>query len=244
MSDPENIDQLSATIADLYRRNPTGCESDIDVFLSQHLGHLAAAQRLAVLKQLRDKFSSAPVAIAGDISCDRQILSRMCSLLLGRDLAAEDLASSEILEGLAQTLNTIFDALNRLISVINMTLTGAASTGDQTIRQVIGFHIEGDGSSRSLEDYLGQISQAFLTTQESFKAAAETKVGQILQALDPKALAGERSGGLKIGPLRKAEDYDILSEKIQKIRKWFDSGKFKEEFIREFEKNCMSMQRS
>ena len=79
-----------------------------------------------------------------------------------------------------------------------------------------------------------------MTTQEAFKSAARTKVLQILQALDPDNIVAERSGGLKIGPLRKAQDFDILKQRIERIRKWYDSGRFMEDFIREFEKNCQS----
>ena len=164
-------------------------------------------------------------------------------LILGRRVEAEDLASAEFLERLAQSLNTIFDSLNQLISVINMSFSGGAASGDKTIRQFIGFHLEGGDHTGSLEAYLGQISAAFLTSHKAFKKAAYAKVEQILSALDPEQVAKERSSGLKIGPLRKAEDYDILSEKIGRIKQWFESGRFMEEFLREFEKNCQTFNR-
>jgi hypothetical protein len=135
-------------------------------------------------------------------------------------------------------LNTIFNSLNELISVINMTFSGNSDTGDQTIRQFIGFHLEGGDQTQSLENYIGQINRAFLTTQKAFKKAAQNKVEQILKAINPESIAAERSGGLKLGPLRKAEDFDILTGKIERIQRWYEKGRFMEDFLREFEKNC------
>ena len=142
-----------------------------------------------------------------------------------------------MLEKLAESLNTIFNTLNQLISVINMTFTGEGSP-EQTIRQVIGFRLEGEGQGGSLETYLGQISNAFLTSQQSFKEAAHTKVRQVLEVLDPEKLAAEAGKGLKFGPLKKAEMFEIYENRYRKIHKWFTSGRFMEDFLREFEKNC------
>ena len=59
-----------------------------------------------------------------------------------------------------------------------MTLYGG-SRGDETIRQVIGSHIEGTTEHNSLESYIGKINQAFLTTHQAFKEAAKRMVSQI-----------------------------------------------------------------
>jgi hypothetical protein len=82
-----------------------------------------------------------------------------------------------------------------------------------------------------------------LTTHEAFKRAAQAKMAQVLTALDPDQVAKERGSGLKLGPLRKAEDYDILKDKIDRIQRWFDSGRFLEDFLREFEKHCQTFNR-
>jgi hypothetical protein len=154
-------------------------------------------------------------------------------------VSLDDLSSTDLIENLAESLNTIFNSLNQLISVINMTFTGDGSP-EETIRQVIGFRLEGDEQGRSLETYLGQISNAFLTSQQAFKEAAYAKVKQVLSALDPEALAAEAGKGLKFGPLKKAEMFDIYEQRYRKIQKWFSSGRFMEDFLREFEKNCQT----
>jgi hypothetical protein len=149
----------------------------------------------------------------------------------------EDLSSEELVDKLADSLNTIFDTLNQLISVINQSFSGESSP-DATIRQVIGFCLEGEGQGCSLESYLGQISQAFLTSQQAFKGAAYAKVRQMLHVLDPEAIAADAGKGIKFGPLKKAEMFEIYAHRYEKIQKWFNSGRFMEDFLREFEKNC------
>lgn len=239
MSDQALAKQLTDDIRRIYAANPSEAAQAIETHLKHRLSDSGVEEGRAVVRQVLEGLS--PGTAGCDTIGDKEILTRVFGLLLGRKVTPDDLSSSELLGRLADSLNTIFDALNQLISVINMTFSANDGKGEQTIRQVIGFHLEGEDQTESLEAYLGQINQAFLTTQEAFKKAARTKVAQILQALDPEKLAAERGGGLKIGPMRKAEDFDILREKIDRIRRWFDSGRFMEDYLREFEKNCESL---
>ena len=238
MSDQSLAHQLTDEIRSIYAADPQGAKQAIEKHLK---GRLAGKdeERRAVAQLVLEDLS--PGSANSETIEDKEILTRVFGLLLGRRVTPDDLSSAELLGRLAQSLNTIFDSLNQLISVINMTFSPDDGKGEQTIRQVIGFHLEGEDQTKSLEAYLGQINQAFLTTQEAFKKAARTKVAQILQALDPEKVAAERGGGLKIGPMRKAEDFDILKEKIDRIQRWFDSGRFMEDYLREFERNCESL---
>lgn len=231
------VNELTHEVRNLYAQNPAGAPQEIESLLKERLAGHTSQEGGAVIQKLIQRFSESQKE-AGAV--DNQTMTRVFSLLLGRKVEPDDLSSTELLERLAQSLNTIFDALNRLISVINMSFSGANESGDQTIRQFIGFHLEGGDQTKTLEDYLGQINHAFLMTHEAFKKAARTKVEQILHAVDPSGIAAERGTGLKIGPLRKAEDFDNLKGKIERIRKWFDSGRFMEDFLREFEKNCQA----
>lgn len=236
------ISDLVADIRDIYAGAPGQAPQAVQQLLERQLGGLPSEEARATIEKVISRFS--PDGGQMDIVADKELLTRVFGLLLGRKVTPDDLSSSELLERLAQSLNTIFDSLNQLISVINMTFSGGVDQGEQTIRQFIGFHLEGDDQTQSLEDYLGQINKAFLTTQEAFKKAARTKVAQILQAIDTEKIVSERSGGLKLGPLRKAEDFDILKEKIDRIKRWFDSGRFMEDYLREFEKNCYEFNRT
>jgi hypothetical protein len=232
------VKQLTDEIREIYAGDPSRAAQAIEAHLKKRLADEDVAGD-AVVRQMLNGLS--PGAVESDAGEEKEIMTRVFGLLLGRKVTPDDLSSTELLGRLAQSLNTIFDTLNQLISVINMTFSPNDGKGEQTIRQVIGFHLEGEDQTQSLETYLGQINRAFLTTQEAFKKAARTKVAQILQTLDTEKLAAERSGGLKIGPMRKAEDFDILKEKLDRIRRWFDSGRFMEDYLREFERNCESL---
>jgi hypothetical protein len=168
-----------------------------------------------------------------------EVLTQLFSLILGNRVTKADLSSAEVLQRLAESLNAIFDSLNKLVSVIKRILLGEDTT-DETIRQVIGIHLEGEDQINSLESYLGQISKAFLLSQKAFSAAAYNIVDQILQELDPEKISQQAGSGLRFGPLRKAEFYDIYEQNMKKCRKWFNSGRFKRDLQREFENYCQS----
>jgi hypothetical protein len=233
------VTRLAAEIRSLYAEDPSNALPRVQELLADRLGDAPPEQGRDVIRQLVQHFRPA----GNEAAADNEAMRRVFGLILGHKVAPDDLASDGLPERLAQSLNTIFDALNELIGRINMSFNGSGAVGEETIRQFIGVHLQGDDQTHSLVEYLGRISQAFLTTHEAFKAAARTKVEQIIQALDPDKIAAERSGGLKIGPMRKAQDFDTLKEKIERIRRWFDSGRFMEDFLREFEKNCQEMGR-
>jgi hypothetical protein len=235
------IHELLAEIRTAYATDPANAPQVIDALLKTRLAGQPVIEGRAILSKILERL--APDEPSAEATADKAVLTRMFSLLLGREVTTDDLSSAQMLERASQSLNTIFDALNQLIGVIDKTLSGKEDRGEQTIRQFIGSHLGGQDQTESLEAYLGRISEAFLTTQEAFKKAAQTKVAQILQTLDPGKIAAERSGGLKFGPLRKAEDYDILKEKIDRIQRWFDSGRFMDDYLREFEKNCQGFNR-
>ena len=85
--------------------------------------------------------------------------------------------------------------------------------------------------------YLDQIKNAFLITERAFKETARSKMRDVLFELDPDRIIA-KGGGMKFGPLRKAEQFETYREKFYTCKKWFDSGRFMGDFLREFEKNC------
>lgn len=240
MTNQISLEQVSDEIRQIYGSDNLQAETLIEAFLERRLNELPPGERLTLLEKLTAEFKGGSHETSGSVDVDEEFLSRVFSLLLGRKVSQADLTSTEILERLAESLNTIFDTLNELVSVINTTLTGE-STGEETIRQVIGFHVAGEDQTKSLESYLGQIKQAFLIAQQAFKNAAHVKVNQILAELDPERISEGGRGGLKFGPLRKAEFFEIYEENFGKVKKWFESGRFMEEFLREFEKNSQKL---
>ena len=239
MVDANLIARISSGLDERFDAQEEISDELVEAYLAEQMAEMDDSQRIDALRSVIAGMGRTCTPMASSDDADEAVLSQVCSLLLGRNVTMDDLTSSEMLEKLAESLNTIFNTLNQLISVINMTFTGEGSQ-EQTIRQVIGFRMEGEGKSNSLETYLGQISSAFLTSQQSFKEAAYAKVKQVLSVLDPEQLAAETGRGLKFGPLKKAEMFDIYEQRYEKIRKWFSSGRFMEDFLREFEKNCQT----
>jgi hypothetical protein len=240
VTDGQDLDILANEIRRIYATDKPGAGNLIEEFLENSLNGISSDDKVQLLSQLASKFEQAGVCTAEEINVDQDILIRIFSFLLGKKVTQADLCSAELLQRLADSLNTMFDMLNQLVGVINMTFLGQHE-GIETIRQVIGFHLGGGKQSRSLESYLGQISKAFLTAQRAFKLAAEKKVKEIMLELDPERIAASQGGGLKLGRLRKAESFELYVQKFEAFKSYFESGRFMEELLREFENNCQKL---
>ena len=234
------LDQLAKQIREIHASDRVQAEDRIEEFLESSLAGVSRDEKMRIVGELTSRFEANRVHSAEDVTVDREILTQVFSFLLGKKVSQADLSSAELLQRLADSLNTIFDMLNQLVSVINMTFLGQRE-GIETIRQMIGFHLEGENQSRSLESYLGQINKAFLTAQQAFKIAAEKKVKEILVELDPERIGASAGGGFKFGRLRKADRFELHVEKFKAFKNWVDSGRFMEELLREFERNCQKL---
>ncbi|SPD75702.1 conserved hypothetical protein [uncultured Desulfobacterium sp.] len=232
--------QLAEDIRRIYQSDGPGAAGSIENYLNNKLAGLLPEQRHDVLAALADEFRPADPVQAAAPKLEDDTLSRVFSLLLGREVARDDTSSQEVLKRLGESLNTIFDMLNQIIRVINMSFN-TENVGDQTIRSFIGSHMAGISEEKSLKDYLGKIEKAFLITQQAFKQAVNTKVREILGELDPDKISAASGGGLKFGPLRKAECYDIYESKFRTFKQWVESGRFMDDFLREFEKSCQKL---
>ena len=129
--------------------------------------------------------------------------------------------------------------MNQLISTINTTFVGKQDS-DQAIRQVIGYHLEGASDGRPLDSYIGQIGKAFYASQQASKQAAHAKVKEILNQLSPEKIAQDAAAS-RLSPMKKSKYYDEYVHKFKKIEKWFESGRFMESLLREFERNCQKI---
>ncbi|MCP4622066.1 MAG: hypothetical protein GY850_00870 [bacterium] len=237
MSDHISVDKLAQEIRQIYSKDSRQAEERIAAYMQEQLVTHSATEKIGILERLTAYFGASVPDPADPAYLDDEVLTRLFSLVLGDKVTRADLSSADLLQRLAESLNTIFDALNKLVAVIDSTLLGKVR-GEETIRQVIGFHLEGQDQTQSLESYLGQINKAFLLAQQASKDAASQIVGKILQELDPEKISRQTGGGLKFGPLRKAELYSALEHEINKCRQWYESGRFMQDLQREFEKNC------
>jgi hypothetical protein len=233
---PSDLKKLTEEIKKIYSLNPAVAEYSIEVLLLGELEGQDFREKLAVIDGIKNmlidnKEECEPKA---DVSADSGLMQSLIPLILGR--SASDMPADILPEKLAQSLNIIFDSLNQLVGLINATL-GTPGEGDETIRHIIGTNLGNMTSEKSLEEYLSQVKKAFLITQQAFKDAAKNVLGNVLTVLDPKQMEPVQTG-LKIGPLKKAESFEIFEEKYLKCRKWYDSDRFMEDLLRQFEKNC------
>jgi len=231
--------EMAHEIRRIYSMDSRRAEERIATYIQEQLGSLSATEKISTLERLTSQFDASAVDSADRAGLDDEVLTRLFSLVLGDKVTRIDLSSADLLQRLAESLNTIFNALNKLVAVIDATLLGK-DRGEETIRQVIGFHLEGQDQTKSLESYLGQINKAFLLAQQASKNAAYQLVGKILQELDPEKIGQEAGGGLKFGLMRKAELYDVFGQEMKKCRQWYESGRIMTDFQREFEKYCQS----
>ena len=238
MSESISVDHLARDIRQIFSADVRQAEGRITDYIQNRLRSFSTAEKVDVLEKLAAQFDRAADS-ADRVYPDDEVLTRLFSLVLGGKVTHADLSSNELLQRLAESLNTIFDALNKLVAVIDSTLMGK-DRGDETIRQVIGFHLEGQDQTKSLESYLDQINKAFLLAQQASRSAAYQLLGRVLQELDPEKISREAGGGLKFGPLRKAEHYDVFVQRMEKCRQWYESDRFMHDLQREFEKDCRS----
>jgi hypothetical protein len=241
MTEPISFETLEIRIQEIYQEYGDRSQDLLDKYLKETLQNVDPPRKIKVLDRLiaRLEIPNQKGGQGGMPAIDDHVLSRVIKLLLGRDISKLDLSSDELLESLAESINTVFESLNQLISVINTTLVGKQDP-DQTIRQVIGYNIEGSSQGRPLEAYIGQIGKAFFEAQEASRKAAHAKVLKILEELAPEKIEAE-AGGASIGPFRRARCYEVYEQKFEKFRTWFESGRFMESFLREFEKNCRNI---
>ena len=229
-----DVNQMVDTIRDIYNANPQQGRASIENYLRKNFNHWPEEHRVTALKAVLMEFEKSNNA---KVPQEEEILARLFSMILGGNVSRSELSSAELLDRLAESLNTVFDSLNELILTIGTTLEGDECT-DETIRRFIGGHLLDENRTASLGTYLGKIRQAFLTSHRAFQKAAQKIVGDILDELDPEKLSVKRSGGIIFGPLRKADSFDTYVEKYAICRQWFESDRFLRDFLRDFENNC------
>ena len=233
---PSDLKKLAEEIKKIYGLNPAVAEYSIEVLLLGELAGQDFLEKISVIDSIRNILidKGEEPGPKASVNADAGLMQSLIPLILGS--GASDVPADILPEKLAQSLNIIFDSLNQLIGLINATL-GTPGEGDETIRHIIGTNLGSVTSEKSLEEYLLQIKKAFLITQHAFKDAAKNVLGNVLTVLDPKQMQPVQTG-LKIGPLKKAESFEIFEEKYMKCRKWYDSDRFMEDLLRQFEKNC------
>ena len=233
-----SLDVLETEIRNCIRQNPSDPTQAVEKLLEAQLGDKPLDEKLELVERLAAKFE--PSAPEQAIGADASLLKQLLSKVLGEKIPETGLSPQEIVQQLSHALNTVFDSLNQLIKGINSTLVGRMDA-TETIRFVIGSQLSGGDSVGSLQAHIDQIKEAFSIAHQAFQEAARTKFKEILVELDPERIEKSIEGGMKIGPLKKAEAYDIYKEKFQTLKNWLDTGLLMEATLREFEKICQKL---
>jgi len=235
------VSGLAESVRAAYRSDPAGAAARIERILGEKLADAPPEERIAAVREIRGRCGSSPPSPSpgpgGNVA---QEWTRLAALLLGDRVKVASLPPGELSEKLAGSLNTVFDSLNAIVGGINKTLLGQQEELE-TIRFIIGSDLGGRKSSGSLQEYLDRIQEAFAVAHRAFQEAAEKKTGELLDELSPENISSKAEGGLKFGPMRKAELWDIYEERFRAVKKALESGRLRESLLREFERSCQRM---
>jgi hypothetical protein len=234
------IEQLAVEIQRIYQEDRTNAAALIEGYLEKQLQGIDPAFKIQIVSLLEEKFTPPPEPEEiPERNAQEEFILRFCSLILGKELSSDELASIETLERLSRSLNTIFDSLNQLVHSIRQSLF-LENAGDATIRHVIGSSLHKEASTINLEQYLGEIKSAFLLSHQGFKSASEKMIDKILQGLDPRQ-TNAAAGNSFIPAIRKANAFDRYKQLFETFRQWHDSGRSMEDFLKEFERECQTL---
>ena len=145
MNDLISITKLADDIRRIYLSDNGQPQANIEAFVDSTLGDKSVAEKIEVLQEIVAEFDQEPTKTHRDADLSEELLSRVFSLVLGGNVRPKDLSSEELIERLANSLNTIFDTLNHLVKLINLTLQGNQHS-QETIRHVIGYQVDGTDS--------------------------------------------------------------------------------------------------
>jgi len=241
------VQDTAVEIREIYKADPSVSAASIETYIEECLKQDSPEEKLSFIRELAQLFEVAPATQnpplakgeTGEFS-EQKEYSHVFTLLFGKNITKFDLSSEEHLKKLAQSINTIFDSLNQIISVIHTTLLGEPSELE-TIRHIIGSGVENREKTDSLQAYLDQIQRAFLVAHRAYQEAAKNKVKQILEEISPDKISERVGDSLKFGPLKKAELFECYKEKHELCKRWLESGHLMEELLRDFEKICQKL---
>lgn len=238
MEDHLPIRELAANLREIYRSGGPQAERQVESFLEAGLQGRSPEERRRLLQGLHSEFVPAPAPETGAL-IGTDVYTKIFSLLLGKKVQQKDLSSQELLEKLAASLKTIFDAVNDLLNTTNTALLSGAPS-DQTIRHMVGLHLSGESKLESLESYLGQIKAAIRSSHEAYQDTFASKLREVLLELSPSHIEEKCGRSIRFGPLRKAELFDEYEDVFERLKTWLESGKFMEDFMAGFQSALQS----
>jgi hypothetical protein len=232
---------LASELRALYLADPAEAQAQIEDLLNKRFDALTAGERLDEIRKLKDCFSgqnrdngSFSAEGAGDE------LKKFIELLLGQRVESTDIDDMQLQEQLCSSLNSIFDSLNQLLQAMKTTFNLKDSRFDETIRHVIREQLVEEQTTGSLEEYIDQIRVSFFKSFDCSKAAYLAIMEKLLSEINPDILLSGAGGGIKLGPLKKAEAFDRYRVVYDSLHGWHESGRGLEEYLRAFENSYSS----
>lgn len=237
------LDQIAVEIRDTYLADEANGFVNIEALLRGALLGSSPAQRIDFLLSLIAVFRQNAVGDAVDSGLSSDEYNKLLTMLLGKEILKKNLSPEEMIGQLVDAINTVFDSVNTLVGGINATLVGRGTVDDEeeTIRMVIRSSMDADEGLAALKKFLDQTGEFFAIALKAYKEAAQVKIGEILDELDPDRLEAESGDKMKFGPLHKAHLYDCYLDKYKTLKNWQRSGLLLEAFMKEFEKNCQNL---
>ena len=110
MSDPISVDNLAHEIRQIYSMDFRQAEERIATYLQAQLGSLSDTEKIGLLEKLAAQFDTPGPLPAGRAYSNEKVLTRLFSLVLGDKVTRADLSSTDLLQRLAESLNTIDDS--------------------------------------------------------------------------------------------------------------------------------------
>jgi len=241
MNDHPDIAHLTHALRELAASGRQAPGQEIERYLTSALSRFTPELRLNALQDLAREFGGPPPPTSTmPDGAPPNDMHRLIAHFIGVSEGTGAISADELAERFAGSLDTLFTAVNQIVSVMNTTLLGE-DEAMATIRKVIGSNLRGETDYAAIKGYLDRIRKAFLVAHKSFQVSATTVIAEMLLELDPKAIENAKPAGLKFGPLRKAELFDLYEERYARCKRWFDSAECSERLLREFEKNCQQM---
>ncbi len=233
----EKIEGLEREIRDVAISEPSNIDVVLKEYIEKRLSTLSIEERIEVLEGLVERFKRDKNDQIKDTAMHTDGLTGLVSLFLGEKVSLQSLSQAELSEKLANSLNTVFDKLNHIIGIINAKLQGQKE-GQETIRLIISSHIKGGARDDLLHNYLDQIKDAFLISHEAFSTAVYETVKKVISGLDPQELYKTGGGSMEFWPFKEAKLFEIYKDRFKACSEWVESNRFKEDFLREFERAC------
>jgi len=214
----------------IYRSDPVTAAQEIEAFLDLQVQGLSEGEKLAGLADLIALYQGDPVTPEEEIFGGANLFLAM----IGREANQNQLPSQLVTQRLIVSLRTVLTSLGELMEGITLSMN-SDSSADRTIQDVLAASVESSDGVTELTDYLNQIKFAYASMYDGFQQASSSEMKKLLRELAPEKMSEDVQSGLNVGPFKKAQMFDVYSEKHRKLSNFVEKSVFMESLLRKFE---------